>query len=226
MYRTTVLQTVLPGLLFSENSCTATQPDLTSYLCVLDDNAAEEKEKKYPNQAPTTTQSSLLTFTQKRVDSVLHHLVGTDYSNYEDPPAAIQHFLQETGSMQKYPDYRGKRVAPHIITSKGYEFMLQDVIVQVWQFILKYIKKMAGAQVKVNTAVDQQEAARKEALLFLICLSYCKVGKGYPAGALTKRTKKITKKWSYFGLLYIFCKIGHALILFPTRMVVNLVIGG
>jgi hypothetical protein len=71
---------------------------------VLDDNAAEEKEKKYPNQAPTTTQSSLLTFTQKRVDSVLHHLVGTDYSNYEDPPAAIQHFLQETGSMQKYPD--------------------------------------------------------------------------------------------------------------------------
>ena len=104
--------------------------------------------------------------------------------------------------------------------------MLQDVIVQVWQFILKYIKKMAGAQVKVNTAVDQQEAARKEALLFLICLSYCKVGKGYPAGALTKRTKKITKKWSYFGLLYIFCKIGHALILFPTRMVVNLVIGG
>ena len=155
-----------------------------------------------------------MTFTQERWDSVLHYLVGTDYSNYEDPPEAIQHFLQETGLMQKYPD---------IITSKGYEFMLQDVIVQVWQFILKYIKKMAGAQ--VNTAVDQQEAAKKEALLLFIILSYCKVGKGYPAGVLTKRTKKIMKKWSYVGLLYI-CKIGHALIFFPTRVVVNLAIGG
>jgi transcription initiation factor TFIIH subunit 4 len=186
-------------------------------------NMAEEKEKKYPNQAPTPTQ--LETFTQKRWDSVLHYLVGTDDSNYEDPPEAIQHFLQETGLMQEDPDYRGKHVAPLIISSKGYEFMLQDVIVQVWQFILKYIKKMAGAQVKVNTAVDQQEAARKEALLFLICLSYCKVGKGYPAGALTKRTKKIMKEWSYFGLLYI-CKIGGALIFFPTRVAVNLVVGG
>ena len=100
---------------------------------------AEEKEKKYPNQAPTPTQ--LETFTQKRWDSVLHYLVGTDDSNYEDPPEAIQHFLQETGLMQEDPDYRGKHVAPLIISSKGYEFMLQDVIVQVWQFILKYIKK-------------------------------------------------------------------------------------
>jgi transcription initiation factor TFIIH subunit 4 len=101
--------------------------------------------------------------------------------------------------------------------------MLQDVHVQVWQFILKYIQKMVGAQ--VNTEKAQKEAARKEALLFLICLSYCRVGKGYPAGALTKSTKNIMKEWSYFGLLYI-CKIGGALMFFPTRVAVNLVVGG
>jgi transcription initiation factor TFIIH subunit 4 len=188
---------------------------------LIENNAPPTEKKKYPNQAPTPTE--LETFTQKRWDSVLHYLVGTDDSNYEDPPQAIQNFLEETGLMQEDPDYRGRHIAPLIISSKGYEFMLQDVHVQVWQFILKYIQKMVGAQ--VNTEKAQKEAARKEALLFLICLSYCRVGKGYPAGALTKSTKNIMKEWSYFGLLYI-CKIGGALMFFPTRVAVNLVVGG
>jgi len=193
--------------------------ELDRFIQIEKNNPTEKK--KYANKAPTPTE--LETFTQKRWDSVLHYLVGTDDSNYEDPPQAIQNFLEETGLMQEDPDYRGRRTAPLIISSKGYEFMLQDVHVQVWQFILKYIQKMVGAQ--VNTEKAQKEAARKEALLFLICLSYCRVGKGYPAGALTKSTKNIMKEWSYFGLLYI-CKIGGALIFFPTRVAVNLVVGG
>lgn len=173
------------------------------------------EKSKYPKKAPTPTQ--LETFTQKRWDSVLHFLVGTDDPNYEDPPAAIVSFLEETGLMQEDPDYRGSHEAPLLISSKGYEFMLQDVHVQVWQFILKYIQKL-GAQVDT-------EAFRKEALLFLICLSYCKVGKGYPAGALPKDTRNIMKDFSLFGLLYI-CRIGGATIFFPTRVAVNLIVGG
>jgi len=174
-------------------------------------------KRKYPNLAPTPTE--LETFTQKRWDSVLHYLVGTEDDNYEDPPDAIQKFLEETGLMQEDPDYRGNnnRKAPLIISSKGYEFMLQDVHVQVWQFILKYIQKL-GAQVDTDSF-------RKEALLFLICLSYCKVGQGYPAGVLPKDTRKIMKDFSLFGLLYI-CRIGGATIFYPTRVAVNLIIGG
>jgi RNA polymerase II transcription initiation/nucleotide excision repair factor TFIIH, subunit TFB2 len=95
--------------------------------------------------------------------------------------------------------------------------MLQEVHVQVWQFILRYIQKL-GAQVNM-------ESFRREALLFLICLSYCKVGKGYPAGALSKDTKKIMKDFSLFGLVYV-CRIGGATLFFPTRVAVNLVVGG
>lgn len=172
------------------------------------------EKKKYPNQVPTFME--LETFTQKRWDSVLHYLVGTDDPDYDDPPDAIQNFLEETGLMQQDPEYRGKQKAPLIISSKGYEFMLQEVHVQVWQFILKYIQKL-GAQVNM-------ESFRREALLFLICLSYCRVGKGYPAGALSKDTKKIMKDFSLFGLVYV-CRIGGATIFFPTRVAVNLVVG-
>ncbi len=172
-------------------------------------------KSKYPKKAPTPIE--LETFTQKRWDSVLHFLVGTDDPNYEDPPAAIVSFLVETGLMQEDPDYRGSHEAPLLISSKGYEFMLQDVHVQVWQFILKYIQKLGGQ--------GDTEAFRKEALLFLICLSYCKVGKGYPAGALSRDTRNIMKDFSLFGLLYI-CRIGGATIFFPTRVAVNLIVGG
>lgn len=184
------------------------------------------EKKKYPNHAPSFIE--LETFTQKRWDSVLHYLVGTDDPDYDDPPDAIQNFLEETGLMQEDPEYqyrgmkqtqqqRQQHKAPLIISSKGYEFMLQEVHVQVWQFVLKYIQKL-GAQVNMETF-------RREALLFLICLSYCRVGKGYPAGALSKDTKKIMKDFSLFGLVYV-CRMGGATLFFPTRVAVNLVVGG
>lgn len=170
------------------------------------------EKKRYPNEAPTPTE--LETFTQMRWDSTLHHLVGTGDRNYEDPPEAIKEFLKQTGLMQPDPDYKGKFTPPLIISSKGYEFMLNDVHVQVWLFILKYIQ----------TQIESEEAKR-EALLFIICLSFCKVGKGYRAADLSKGTKNVMKDLNKFGLLYI-CKIGGCTIFFPTRVAVNLVVGG
>lgn len=190
--------------------------ELETFLQNEKNNPTEKK--KYPNKPPTPTQ--LETFTQTRWDSVLHYLVGTDDDNYEDPQDAIKQFLVETGLMQEDPDYRGNREAPLIISSKGYEFMLQDVHVQVWQFILKYIQSASAQSSEAET-----DAFRKEALLFLICLSYCKVGKAYPAGALAKGTRNIMKDFSLFGLVYI-CRIGGATLFFPTRVAVNLVVGG
>jgi len=184
---------------------------------ILNEKNNPTEKKKYPSKAPTPIE--LETFTQKRWDSVLHYLVGTDDDNYEDPQDAIKQFLVETGLMQEDPDYRGNREAPLIISSKGYEFMLQDVHVQVWQFILKYIQ---SAQ---QQAQNETDSFRKEALLFLICLSYCKVGKAYPAGALAKGTRNIMKDFSLFGLVYI-CRIGGVTMFFPTRVAVNLVGGG
>lgn len=191
-------------------------------LCEKEQNLEQSKDAKttkYPNKIPTPTE--LEAYTASRWNSVLHFLVGTDDKSYEEPPTAIVSFLQETGLMQEDPDWRkgGGRdhIAPLVITSKGYEFMLQEVHVQVWQFILKYIERLQGQ--------ENSEELRREALLFLICLSYCKVGRGYRAGELSKPMRQIMKDLSLFGLLYI-CKIGKVTLFFPTRVAVNLVVGG
>ena len=177
-------------------------------------NNNDGKTSKYPNKIPSTL--TLETYTQTRWDSVLHFLVGTDDKNYEDPPSAIVAFLEETGLMQEDPEWSGD-IPPLVITSKGYEFMLQEVHVQVWQFILKYIQQLE--------AQENSEELRREALLFLICLSYCKVGRGYRATELSKPMRQIMKDLALFGLLYV-CKIGKVTLFFPTRVAVNLVVGG
>ncbi len=202
-----------------------------------DQGYKNNKPSRYPNKIPTPTE--LETYTQTRWDSVLHYLVGTDDSNYENPPLPVIHFLQQTGLMQEDPDWKPsgsssgrdrdninrdsrqeqqqQQLAPLVITSRGYEFMLQEVHVQVWQFILKHIQQCLRNH-------NGQEL-RREAMLFLICLSYCKVGRGYRITELSKPTRSFVKDFAYFGLLYV-CKIGKSTIFFPTRVAVNLVVGG
>ena len=190
------------------------------HLCEREKQLINESKatNKYPNKIPTATELEM--YTQTRWDSVLHFLVGTDDNSYEEPPSAIVSFLQETGLMQEDPDWRhgGRdKTAPLVITARGYEFMLQEVHVQVWQFILKYIQRLEGQ--------EKSEDLRREALLFLICLSYCKVGRGYRAAELSKPMRQIMKDLALFGLLYV-CKIGKVTLFFPTRVAVNLVVGG
>ena len=124
-------------------------------------------------------------YTQRRWDSVLHYLVGSTSEggeDIEDPPEAVVHFLEKTGLMQEDPEWRrgstkfGSK-APLVITSRGYEFMLLNVHVQVWQFVLQYLKSLLVSFKNKKKA----QGIQSEALLFLICLSYCRVGEAYPA---------------------------------------------
>ena len=176
---------------------------------VLDKNDQQKLVQKSP------TLNELEVYTQKRWDSVLHFLVGsTEYG--QNPPGAVVHFLERTGLMHKDPEIG------LVISSKGYEFMLQDVHVQVWLFILQYLSSL-----EVNKRCDD---IRHEALLFLISLSYCRVGEGYPASLLSKDSLVLCKDFSQFGLVYLFNstndpKNKDALYFYPTRVAVNLIAG-
>mmetsp|Transcript_6253 Transcript_6253/g.9079 ORF Transcript_6253/g.9079 Transcript_6253/m.9079 type:complete len:618 (+) Transcript_6253:80-1933(+) len=203
----------------------------------------KNKSSKYASVAPTFEE--LETFTQKRWDSVLHFLVGTDAvdamaanmasqtasdknntshakkiarKKYDDPPDAVIHFLEQTGLMQEDPDWTRKikdERPPLVITSKGYEFMLCDVHVQVWQFILQYFHRLSSH--------PNGKELKKEALLFLLCLSYCRVGMAYSASSLGKDSKVLMRDFAHFGLLYV-CRIGGVTLFYPTRVAVNLVV--
>ena len=188
-------------------------------------NDAVQSSSSSSSSPPTANE--LETYTQRRWDSVLHFLVGSAPDDVEDPPSAVVRFLEQTGLMQDDPDWsagssEGFDEAPLVITSRGYEFMLQDVRVQVWQFVLQYFQSLENHK--------RCEEIRSEALLFLICLSFCRVGEAYPASALSAIGQTLMKDFSQFGLLYVADAAGvggkSSKVFYPTRVAVNLVAGG
>ena len=154
----------------------STQQQL-SFLSIAKQNAKAAKgSSKY---AHPPTHEDLDLYTQKRWDSVLHFLVG---SEAEEPPPAVERFLKITGLMQDDPDHKRKNVPPPaVITSKGYEFMLQEHSKQLWQFILQYLHALGEHR--------ECDLIRSEALLFLISLSFCRIGCAYPMSSLGSYTK-------------------------------------
>lgn len=205
-------------------------------------NSQQQPNNSNNNNPTPPTSADLELFTQKRWESVLHYLVGSTDSSHEEPPAGVKTFLETTGLMQDDPDYvppsSNKRSSkggdknadantnkpPLIITSKGYEFMLQDKHMQVWQFVLQLLLSFF----KKNVADYHNEA-----ILFLVALSYCKVGEGYPKSALSKTHQQLYKFFKQLGLVYT-CKLliqgsknkDVSTVIYPTRVAVSLVSGG
>lgn len=152
--------------------------------------------------------------TQNQWDTVLYYMVGTE--NGRDPPTAVVRFLEETGLMQPDSEFKGSRdKAPLVITSKGYEFMLLSTHQQVWHFVVQYLHALEGHK--------KSGQLLTEAMLFLISLSYAKVGEGYSSSSLTKRGRTFMRDFSLFGLLYEQKLNDKISIFYPTQIALQLV---
>jgi transcription initiation factor TFIIH subunit 4 len=153
--------------------------------------------------------------TQDQWDSLLHFLVGTPNIRNEPPQAVVQ-FLEETGLMQADPDWKGPSDrAPLLITSSGYEFMLLDTHQQVWHFVVQYLQSLEA----------HKKAAEflSEAILFLISLSFAKVGEAYSSASLNKRGRSLMRDLSLFGLLFVRNVSEKISIFYPTQIALQLV---
>lgn len=74
-------------------------------------------------------------YARARWDSVLHFMVGS--TAVKEPPQSVVEILLRTKLMQQSVDKRA-----YHITDTGYEFMLKDIHVQMWIFMLEYIKTL------------------------------------------------------------------------------------
>lgn len=83
-------------------------------------------------------------YARARWDSVLHFMVGS--TAVQEPPQSVVDILLRTKLMRQSTDSR----ALHI-TDTGYEFMLKDIHVQMWIFMLEYIRTLD------NTGTLRQE---------------------------------------------------------------------
>jgi transcription initiation factor TFIIH subunit 4 len=157
----------------------------------------------------TITPQQLELHTQSCWDSILHYLVGSQ--THTDPPASVADFLIAVNLMGPDPDDDGA----FCITPKGYDFMLQDVHLQVWQLVLQYL---------TNTVEKHKNAAiiRPEALLFLFSLTHCIVGVPYEVSRLNKAELSVMNHFAGFGL--VLHDRPNATF-YPTRVAVNLLSG-
>ena len=199
-----------------------TEPDMEALEASL--NLQLRKAAIKNGEAPPTTYQKfpklsleqLEEHTQAQWDIVLHFLVGSDQS--VAPAKSVESFLLETNLMQYDPDYRGRDpelYAPLVITTHGYDFMLQDNSQQVWHFVLRYLTQLSASN---------GPEIQREALLFLISLSCCRLGDCFSSANLSKTGRVIAKDLSNFGLLYWWgrSKTGA---FYPTRIALQLVGG-
>lgn len=100
--------------------------------------------------------------------------------------------------------------------------MLQNLHAQVWIFMWQYLKTLE----KLSNDRDSSNCNNilHEALLFVLSLSFCRVGDAYRASSLSKASRTFMGDIGQFGLVLVR-KLGPngVKVFFPTRVSVNLV---
>lgn len=78
--------------------------------------------------------------------------------------------------------------------SQGFDFMLLDVHVQIWQLIHQYLTKFLSSQAN-------QDEIRSDILLFLFALPHTSPGTGYPCSLLSPTELSTMRHFVGFGLI-------------------------
>lgn len=177
-------------------------------------------------------------YARSRWDSVLHFMVGS--TAVKEPPKSVVQILLRTKLMQQSTDKRA-----YHITDTGYEFMLKDIHVQMWIFMLEYIKTLdhSGALKQEDILqflfqiryVCSEKADRFErrtdaqtdpssCTVRFYMTSYCQTSEFYATGDLTATQQLLLEDFIDFGLLYR--KRASSDRFYTTSLAVNLIFGG
>ncbi|TMW61849.1 hypothetical protein Poli38472_010912 [Pythium oligandrum] len=167
----------------------------------------EAGRARLPKEVETFTAMDLERYARSRWDSVLHFMVGS--TAVQEPHRQVVDILVDTKLMHQNPETR----ALHI-TDTGYEFMLKDIHMQMWIFMLEYIRTLD------NTKTLRQE----DILQFLFQISYCQTNQYYAVADLTETQQLLLADFTNFGLLYRQRLNSDRF--YTTSLAVNLVFGG
>ncbi|KAK9898373.1 transcription factor Tfb2 [Cystobasidium minutum MCA 4210] len=141
-------------------------------------------------------------------ERILHYLVGPDLA--VKPPPNILAMLQSSGLMVPYGTARTTGSAgPSLrITSRGFQFLLEDVNTQLWDILLRYL---GDAEVKEMDTV--------EVLAFLFMLGSMELGKAYETSNLTRTQMRMAEDLKDYGLIYWKKNADY---FYPTRLATTL----
>ncbi|KND04070.1 transcription factor tfb2 [Spizellomyces punctatus DAOM BR117] len=143
-------------------------------------------------------------------EAVLHYLVGTPT---EKRPKAVGRLLVASGLQEQDGRSGVTDDERTMITSKGFQFLLLDVNVQVWSLLLQYLE-LAERQLQMDIV---------EVLNFLFQVGSLELGQSYSIDPLTDTQKMVLEDLKWFGLFYQRKKKSSRF--YPTRMATSLTSG-
>ncbi|KXS12462.1 transcription factor TFIIH complex subunit Tfb2 [Gonapodya prolifera JEL478] len=144
--------------------------------------------------------TTLDAYAKEQWESVLFFLVNPVTT--KPPSRSVQELLQKSGLMGK--DDAGELK----ITSKGFQFLLQDVNTQVWSFLLVYLDMTPRLQ--IDTV---------EALQLLFTLGFLELGQDYAIEPLTPSQRAVLSDLKHLGIVY---HKKNSARFFPTKIAVSL----
>ncbi|KAL6944998.1 hypothetical protein ACO0QE_002441 [Hanseniaspora vineae] len=137
--------------------------------------------KKRKNRAKST--QFLDQYAADKWETILHYMVGTP--GMKAPSETVLNLLIHGNLMKEEQNGDLK------ITNEGFQFLLQEVNVQIWALLLQYLKLAESMQMN---PVD--------VLNFIFMLGSLELGQRYSIDSLSKVQLSLLKDMSNYGLIY------------------------
>jgi len=176
--------------------------------------------------SPTADKTEMTTefleeYATRQWESVLHYMVGARTAGSESLGKGVLNILEKSGLMQRTDNtYMSDSDEPQSrsgsalrISSKGFQFLLQDVNTQVWAFLLQYLDM-----------AEQLNQDVVESLQFLFELGSLELGRDYSTEHLSETQKGLLEDLRGFGMIYQ--RKSSSSRFYPTRLATSLTSGG
>lgn len=150
-------------------------------------------------------------------ESILLYMVATD--DVRTPSQPVLYLLRSAGLMQSSA---GSRTLERMtITSKGFQFLLDDAPTQLWMLLHAYLLSMSDSSESQQGNVT---ADIVEHLTFLFTLGSATLGQDYDISALTQSQMDMLDFFTDLGLVYR--KSPKSQSFYPTRLITTLTNAG
>lgn len=145
-------------------------------------------------------------YARTRWESILHYMVGSEGADLPRPP--VLYLLRASGLMQhaspKRPDD-----SDLTITSRGFQFLLEDVNTQLWDLLLSYL-----------SMADARHMDLVDVLSFLFLLGSLQLGQDYSTEDLPDTQLHMLEDFRDYGLIYQRKSTSRRF--YPTRLATTL----
>lgn len=176
--------------------------------------------KKYIPLEDLINEEELDKYAAEKWETILHFMVGTP--GMKSPDDTVLKLLihgqlmmevstesnNSIFSQKNYDDdddpKQFQRIAELKITNHGFQFLLQEINVQIWSLLLQYLKMSEFLKLDITVILN-----------FLFMLSTLEFGKAYSTKNMNKLELFLLREFSNYGLLY---KKTNQDWFYPTRM--------